>query len=72
MWLIMLKNVERLNKKGFKLIFGFSIIEDIGNFDKIRFSEGIRVKFRDRESEDRKYKIVCWRVILYSRRIGSR
>lgn len=55
----MSKNAERSNKKGSKLIFGFSIIEDIGNFDKIRSSEGTRVKFRDRESEDRKYKTVC-------------
>ena len=48
----MSKNADRSNKKGSRLIFGFSNMEDIGNIDKIRL-----VKGQERISEGEGVKI---------------
>lgn len=49
----MSKSADRSNRKGARLIFGFSNMEDIENIYKIRSSEGTRANFRGRGSEDR-------------------
>lgn len=45
------KNADRSNKKGFKLMFEFSNMEDIGKLDKIHSSEGTRVNLRGRGND---------------------
>lgn len=52
------KDADRSNKKGSRLIFGFSNMDDLENIDRIKSNEGTRVNFRGRGSEVRECRQV--------------